>query len=278
MAIPYAEVIGDPIDHSKSPLIHTFWLEKLGLKADYRATRVTPADLPRYLAAQRNDVSWRGCNVTSPLKQAAAGLVGAPAGLCEFVGAVNCVTRTPFSCLVGTNTDLAGVAEALKGVALEGKNAVLIGAGGAARAALCYLLRQGVERVVVAARDRSRAERLAGMMALGGRSWVKGMALGEAGEEIRNAALVINATPMGMANGAPMHPAVLENLIQGQVAFDMVYSPPETQFLAAAREKAGTAIDGLAMLIGQAAPAFELFFGSRAPRQHDDELRELLTR
>ena len=130
MAIPYAEVIGDPIGHSKSPLIHKFWLEKLGLRAEYRATRVTPADLPRYLATKRNDVSWRGCNVTSPLKQTAAGMVGAPAGLCEFVGAVNCVTRTPFSCLVGTNTDLAGIAEALKGVPLEGRNAVLIGAGG----------------------------------------------------------------------------------------------------------------------------------------------------
>ncbi|HEV2079144.1 MAG TPA: shikimate dehydrogenase [Allosphingosinicella sp.] len=277
MAVPYAEVIGDPIGHSKSPLIHNFWLRKLGLKAEYRATRVTPADLLRYLAGKRSDVSWRGCNVTSPLKQAAAGLVGAPAGLCEFVGAVNCVTRTPFSCLVGTNTDLAGIGEALKGVPLEGKNAVLIGAGGAARAALCYLLRQGVERVSVAARNPSQAERLAAMMVRSGRSWVEAAALDEAGEEIRIAAVVINATPMGLAGGAPMLPVVLDSLAPAQVAFDMVYSPPETQFLAAAREKGATAIDGLAMLMGQAAPAFELFFGQPAPRQHDAELREFLT-
>jgi shikimate dehydrogenase len=277
MAIPYAEVIGDPIGHSKSPLIHKFWLEKLGLEADYRATRVNPAELPRYLAERRNDVSWRGCNVTAPLKQAAAELVGAPAAICEFVGAVNCVTRTPFSCLVGTNTDLAGVAEALKGVPLESGNVVLIGAGGAARAALCYLLRQGVERVVVAARDRSKADRLAQMMVRGGRTWVEGAALDEAGGEIRNAALIVNATPMGMANGVPMHQSVLDNLAQGQVAFDMVYAPPETQFLTVARERRATALDGLAMLIGQAAPAFELFFGARPPRQHDAELRGLLT-
>ena len=277
MAVPYAEVIGDPIGHSKSPLIHKFWLQKVGLAADYRPTRVTPADLPHYFAERRHDVSWRGCNVTSPLKQAAAELVGAPAAICEFVGAVNCVTRTPFSCLVGTNTDLAGVAEALKAVPLEGKNAVLIGAGGAARAALCHLLRQGVERVVVAARHRSKAERLAQMMVQGGRTWVEGTALDEAGGEIRNAALVINATPMGMANGAPMHQTVLDNLVPGQVAFDMVYAPLDTQFLAAARERGATAIDGLAMLIGQAAPAFELFFGARPPREHDAELRELLT-
>jgi shikimate dehydrogenase len=215
--------------------------------------------------------------VTAPLKQAAAELVGAPAAICEFVGAVNCVTRTPFSCLVGTNTDLAGVAQALKGVPLEGRNVVLIGAGGAARAALCYLLRQGVERVVVAARHRPKAERLAQMMVRGGRTWVEGGALDEAGGEIRNAALVINATPMGMTNGAPMHPAVIENLTQAQVAFDMVYAPPGTEFLAVAQERGATVIDGLAMLIGQAAPAFELFFGARPPRRHDAELRELLT-
>ena len=82
---------------------------------------------------------------------------------------------------------------------------------------------------------------------------------------------------MGMASGAAMHPAVLDSLGATQVAFDMVYSPPETQFLAAARAKGATAIDGLAMLIGQAAPAFELFFGAPAPREHDAELREFLT-
>ncbi|HEX8214675.1 MAG TPA: shikimate dehydrogenase [Allosphingosinicella sp.] len=276
MAIPYAEVIGHPIGHSKSPLIHKFWLAKLGLNADYRAVSVTPAELPRYLAAKRNDVSWRGCNVTSPLKQAAAGLVGAPAGLCEFVGAVNCITRTPFSCLVGTNTDLVGIAEALHRVSFGGKNAVLIGAGGAARAALCYLLRQGVERVVVAARDRSQARQLAGLMAQGSGSWVEAAGLDEAGEEIRSAAIVINATPMGMADGAAMHPVVLNNLSQAQLAFDMVYSPPKTEFLTVAAGKGATVLDGLSMLIGQAAPAFELFFGRPPPRRHDAELRELL--
>jgi shikimate dehydrogenase len=193
------------------------------------------------------------------------------------VGAVNCVTRTPLSCLVGTNTDLAGVAEALKSVSLEGSNVVLIGAGGAARAALCYLLRQGAERVVVTARDRSKADRLAQLMVRGGRTWVEGAALDEAGGEIRDAALVINATPMGMTTGAPMHQAVLDNLAQGQAAFDMVYAPPDTQFLTVARERGASAMDGLAMLIGQAAPSFELFFGTRPPRRHDAELRELLT-
>ena len=277
MAVPYAEVIGDPIGHSKSPLIHKFWLEKLGLHAEYRATRITQTELPSYFAARRKDTNWRGCNVTSPLKQAAAGLVGAPPGLCEYVGAVNCVTRTPLSCLIGTNTDLAGVAEALKGVALEGKNIVLIGAGGAARAALCHLLRQGAERIVIAARDPSRARHLAAKMVAGSRSWVEAVALGEAGEEMRNAALVINATPMGMADGPAMHPVVLENVSQNQVAFDMVYVPQETEFLHAARQRGAAAIDGLTMLIGQAAPAFELFFGIAAPRQYDAELRAMLS-
>lgn len=277
MTLPYAEVIGDPVGHSKSPLIHEFWLAKLGIAAEYWATRVSEDELTAFLEARRADRNWRGCNVTAPLKQAAAALVGDPAGPCRFVGAVNCITRTPLSCLVGSNSDVAGVAEALNHVALEGRTAVLIGAGGAARGALCHLLRRGPERVIVAARDQSRAGRLAAEILEAGTSWVEAAALDSAGDEIRSAALLVNATPMGMAGGPPMNPAVLNNLASGQTVFDMVYAPIETELLTRAREMGAIPIDGLSMLIGQAAPAFELFFGSPPPRQFDAELRALLT-
>ncbi|HWH18851.1 MAG TPA: shikimate dehydrogenase [Allosphingosinicella sp.] len=270
MAIPYAEVIGDPIEHSKSPLIHKFWLDKLGLEGDYRAARVSSHQLPAYLRSKRYDTCWRGCSVTAPLKQEAAGLVGVPPGLCDFLGAVNCITRTPLSCLIGTNTDLAGLAEALGDIDLAGGQVVLIGAGGAARAALCYLVRQGARRVTIICRDESKGEQLGRMMR--GGTEVRSAGFDRAAGAIATANLVINATPMGMAGQPEIYPQIVDGL-DGQSVFDMVYAPVETQLVAAARAKGGKAIDGLAMLIGQAAPAFELFFGERPPRQHDGELR-----
>lgn len=275
MAIPYAEVIGDPVAHSRSPLIHGFWLEKLGLRGEYRRSRVTPRHLPGYLEEKRRDTCWRGCSVTAPLKEVAAGLVGAPPAVCGFVGAVNCITRTPLSCLVGTNTDLAGINEALRGVTLSGAHICLIGAGGAAKAALCYLLGQKVGQVTIAVRDPRRAEHLK-TLAPGIR--VELLPLEAAAAAIAEAALVINATPLGMAGGPPMPGPILGALRHSaaRTAFDMVYAPEETSFLKAAQDAGMTAVGGLAMLIGQAAPAFELFFGAPAPRQHDSELLRLL--
>ena len=88
MGIPYAEVIGDPVAHSRSPLIHKFWLERLGIEGDYRATRATAGELPAYLAARRSDPDWRGCNVTMPHKQAILPLLD---DVADDLRAVNCV-------------------------------------------------------------------------------------------------------------------------------------------------------------------------------------------
>lgn len=280
-ARPFAEVIGDPIGHSKSPLIHGFWLEKLGIAADYRATRVGIGELAQFLAERREQPGWRGCNVTAPLKQAAAALVGDPAGVCRFVGAVNCIARTPLSCLVGTNSDIAGIAEAIDRIPLEGRSAIVIGAGGAARAALCSLSSRGLSRIILAARDPARAKGLAdtfGSSNSTDAAWIEAIALESAGAAVAGAALVVNATPMGLSGGPSMHSAVLANLSAGQAVFDMVYAPLETQLLAQARRCGAVAIDGLTMLIGQAAPAFTLFFGEPPPRRFDGALRELLVR
>ena len=270
MVVPYAEVIGDPIAHSKSPLIHGFWLEKLGLEGEYRAARVSIRELPRYLEAKRTDRRWRGCNVTAPLKGEAAALVGVPPAICTFVGAVNCITRTPLGCLVGTNTDIAGIAEALKGVKIEGRDVLLIGAGGAARAALCHLAREGAGKITLAVRDSARAESL---KHLSERIEVASFEASAAASP----SLVVNATPLGMAQAPAMPGALLSVAGAAEVVLDMVYAPTETPLLAAARKAGARAIDGLSMLIGQAAPAFELFFGARPPEEHDEELRELLT-
>jgi shikimate dehydrogenase len=155
MAIPYAEVIGDPIGHSKSPLIHKFWLEKLEVRADYRAVRVTPANLAEYLSDRRNDPDWRGCNVTMPLKAQVVPHLSELDGEAKRLRAVNCVGRRGKR-LWGTNFDSTAVIELLAPLP-RGAHATLLGSGGAARAALWALPLAGSERITVQARDPAKA-------------------------------------------------------------------------------------------------------------------------
>jgi shikimate dehydrogenase len=280
MGRPYAEVIGDPIGHSKSPLIHGFWLEALGLAGDYRAVQVPAGGLASYLESRRGDPFWRGCNVTAPLKREAAELLGDPTGICAWLGAVNCVFRSPLACAVPANTDLAGIAEALDGVKLEGEKACLIGTGGAAMAALCYLLGRHVGTVSVLARDRTKAEALCRLVPKPQAASLAPAGLEQAAAAVGGARLVVNATPMGMRGGPAPRPEIVDALAGAlgpdASVFDMVYSPPETALLAAARARGAHCIDGLTMLVGQAAPAFETFFGAPAPRARDPELRARL--
>src|ERR1044072_5776609 len=152
MTRPYAEVIGDPISHSKSPAIHGFWLEALRIEADYRAAHVTPDGLAAYFAARRDDSDWRGCNITIPHKQAALDLVEDRGGVRASIGAVNTVIRDG-AALVGTNTDAGGFYAPIAGLELEGAHAVVIGAGGAARAILFALSRLGIGRVTIQNRN-----------------------------------------------------------------------------------------------------------------------------
>ena len=105
-------MIGDPIAHSKSPLIHNFWLDELGIDADYRAHHVTPEELPAYFAARRDDPDWRGCNVTMPHKQAALDLVEDRGGVRATIGAVNLALRAEDGAIIGTNTDAGGLLRA----------------------------------------------------------------------------------------------------------------------------------------------------------------------
>ena len=281
MGRPYAEVVGDPIGHSKSPAIHGFWLEALGLAGNYRATRVAAGGLGAYLKERSRDPFWRGCNVTAPLKREAAALLGDPTGVCGWLGAVNCIFHSPLAPLPA-NTDVAGVGEALRGIDVAGAKICLIGSGGAARAALCWLVGQAAGEVTILSREEGKAVALAGMVPTGGETRLTAGTYEKAGEALSGAALIVHATPMGMTGGPPVRPelaaALGEAAHAGTIFFDMVYAPAETELIRIARAGGATCIDGLTMLIGQAAPAFTLFFGARPPRERDSELRALLTR
>lgn len=256
----YAEVIGDPVSHSLSPAIHRHWLRALGIDGRFGTARVTPETFSTDLAERCKDPDWAGWSITAPLKQAAVMLVKAD-GAARATGAVNCIHRGT-RCLEGTNTDIEGLAAALDHISLRKERVAVIGAGGAARALLTYLARRKVDETILVSRNPT---------ALAGRT----MKLTE--PDFRDVRLIVNATPLGLAGGAPMPAAVLDALPSGgATVMDMVYSPLETPLLAAARARGLEAIDGLHMLIGQARRAFRLFFGADPPAS-DAALRALLS-
>jgi shikimate dehydrogenase len=270
MSRPYAEVIGDPVAHSKSPLIHNFWLDRLGIDAEYRKTRVLTEDLGDFVARRRADPDWRGCNVTIPHKLAIMAHVADPGNVRASIGAMNTVARDAAGALFGTNTDAAGFFAPIAEMPLAGKRAVVIGSGGAANAVLFALARAGIGSVTLLARNPSKA------MALLARFGLAGEAL-PLGTSTSAAALVVNASPLGMT-GQPPLPFDVSTLPEDAVIYDIVYAPVETDLLKAASARGLATIDGLTMLVGQAAVAFELFFGAPPPERVDDELRQLLTR
>ncbi len=264
----YAEVIGDPIAHSKSPLIHGFWLEKLGLAGDYRATRVVSDDLGAFFAQREQDTAWRGCNVTVPHKLAVLDHVPDPGDVRGAIGAVNTVFRGEDGALVATNTDAAGFLSPIADLDLSGRPIVVVGAGGAARAVLFALSRAGVGRVSLLNRTPLKGAALLAQFGL------KGEAL-PLTARLPAAALLVNASVLGMAGQPPLD-LDLGPLADDAIVYDIVYAPLVTPLLAAAQARGLETVDGLEMLVGQAALAFELFFGAAPPREHDEELRARL--
>lgn len=290
MSRPYAEVIGDPIAHSKSPLIHNFWLKKLGIDAEYRACHVRPDELADYFAQRRGDADWRGCNVTIPHKVSALKLVDRIEPTALTIAAINTVVRSGRDSLSAHNTDALGFMEPLSshplGFAPAQTWAFIIGSGGAARSA-AYALWQSGYRLYFVARSRDAARAIADDIA-GSRSTEIGTMSLEQFQALvidhrtgdwkgETQLLVVNATSLGMTGQAPL-PLNFSKLSGPAIAYDVVYSPLQTEFLRQAAKVGLPVIDGLEMLVGQAAAAFEKFFGQPAPREHDAELRVLLTR
>ncbi len=284
MTLPYAEVIGDPIIQSKSPAIHNFWLGKLGIAADYRACHVKPDELTDYFAKRRTDPDWRGCNITMPHKQAAMAYLDAIDPQAKRIGAVNTVVRSADGRLTGYNTDAPGFLEPLRHL-LDRQHlfrmARILGAGGAARAIVAALADEGFT-LVLAARDPAKAQALLDELAAKGEHHAVDLAhfAPETDFEFDDREglldLIVNASPLGMA-GQPPLAFDFSHAPPGSVVYDIVTHPLDTPLLVEARGRGFPTVDGLAMLIGQAAVAFEKFFGTPAPREHDAQLREILT-
>ena len=265
----YAEVIGDPVDHSMSPVIHSFWLEALGIAADYRRRQVTRAELAAYLADRRADPDWRGSNVTMPLKLDAISLADDATDRAVAAGAANVLVMRDGE-LLAANTDVGAIAMIFQRLQQGGAamgSVTLLGTGGAARAALVALKLANITEIRIQARDMATATKLAV----------------EFGIEVEPVPLtdliegdgLINATPLGMPGRECLNCDLSHLSAKGWV-FDMVANPADTPLIAAAKARGLEVATGLEMLVEQAATSFKLFFGVDPPRDRDAALWQKL--
>lgn len=255
---PRACVIGWPIAHSRSPLIHGYWLKRYGITGSYERLPVRPEDLEGFLDAVREG-AYAGCNVTIPHKEAVFRRVRVDDPASRRIGAVNTVWQDDGE-LCGRSTDgegfLASLRQAIPGWTAAGTRVAVYGAGGAARAIVAALMAEGAGRIVVVNRTLSRAEALSDEFGppVESTDWAESpAALGELD-------LVVNATSLGM-EGQPPLDVSLERLAERTLVADIVYAPLETPLLAEARRRGLPTVDGLGMLLHQAAPGFALWFG-----------------
>jgi shikimate dehydrogenase len=270
MASRAACVIGWPVEHSRSPLIHNYWLKRYGIAGEYRREAVRREEFAAFVGALAAR-GYVGANVTVPHKEAAFRL-SQPDERARAIGAVNTLWLES-GVLRSTNTDVEGFLDNLDACAphwdRDTRKALVLGAGGAARAVIYGLLSRGVTRIIVANRTGGRAEAL--RISFGERVQVTDWAEVEA--ELADAALLINTTTLGM-HGQPALALDLARLRGHAIVADIVYVPVVTPLLAAARALGLSTADGLGMLLYQAARGFALWFG-RTP-EVTGELRALV--
>jgi shikimate dehydrogenase len=256
---PRAFVCGHPIGHSRSPLIHRFWLDEFGIAGSYDPVDVAPGEFADFLSRLAKD-GWAGGNVTIPHKEQAFRLATKRDHAAERIGAVNTLWLEGER-VVGGNTDAYGFAANLDTQSSAWRNsdtAVVLGAGGAARAVIHALQEAGLGSILVVNRTTGRAEELAAQFGPGasGHSWDR------VPELMPSAGLLVNTTSLGMAGQPPLE-LDLAGLPDGAIVTDIVYSPLETRLLRQARERGLQAVDGLGMLLHQAVPGFERWFGRK---------------
>jgi len=260
-AAKLAGIIGWPVAHSRSPVLHGHWLKEYGVDGAYVPMAVKPENLRRAVQALPL-LGFAGCNLTIPHKEEALRAVDEYDGAAKRAGGVNTIVIRPNGAILGTSTDGFGFLAALRaeipGFTAASGPAVVLGAGGAARAIVAALLDDGAREIRLVNRTPDRAIKLA--KALGGE--VRGVPWEERAAALAGASLLVNATSLGM-EGQPALELSLDQLPRGAAVNDIVYVPLETPLLAAARARGNRCVDGLGMLLHQAQPGFEAWFGIR---------------
>ena len=271
--IPLAGVIGHPIAHSRSPALHGFWLKRYGIKGHYIPMDVAPADLSHVLQTLPK-MGFVGVNITIPHKEAILKIADIITDRAALIGAANTLIFRKDGRIHADNTDGAGFIANLRQNAPnwdpKAGPATVFGAGGAARAVIAALIEVGVPEVRLANRTRPRAEAI--RSDFGAKvvvsEWV------QAANMLDGATTVVNTTSLGMT-GKPDFRVPLDGLSPSATVTDIVYTPLMTQFLIEAQEVGCTVVDGLGMLLHQAAPGFERWFGTR-PEVDEDTRRAVL--
>lgn len=259
--IPLAGVIGHPIAHSKSPALFRHWFRELGVRGHYIPIDVVDQDLEQVLRTLPK-MGFVGCNVTIPFKEHALSIADKVSDRATLVGAANTLSFGEDGSIYADNTDGTGFIENLKQGAPDWEPgagpAAVLGAGGASRAIIIALLEEGVPEIMISNRTRIRAENL--KADFGAKitvvDWVN------SGNMLEDAATVVNTTSLGMV-GKQEFRVPLENLSPKAVVTDIVYTPLETKLLQDAAEIGCRTVDGLGMLLHQAVPGFDRWFGVR---------------
>ena len=269
-SIPLAGVIGSPVSHSRSPALHGYWLKKYGIRGFYVPLEVAQADLETVLRTMPS-MGFVGANVTIPHKESALRIADIVSDRAALIGAANTLIFRPDGKIHADNTDGYGFLENLRqgapGWRADAGPCAVLGAGGAARAVLAALIEAGAEEIRLTNRTRNRAEAL--RTEFGTKvvvyDWV------QAGNAIDGAATVVNTTSLGMVGKSEFR-VPLDGLSRDAVVTDLVYTPLNTTLLIRAREAGCRTVDGLGMLLHQAVPGFERWFGVRP--DVDEVLRE----
>ncbi|MDO5621641.1 MAG: shikimate dehydrogenase [Paracoccus sp. (in: a-proteobacteria)] len=268
--IPLAGVIGWPVAHSRSPVLHQHWLDRYNIPGHYVPLPIQHDHLAEVLHAMPR-MGFVGANVTIPHKEAVLALADIVTDRAALIGAANTLIFRPDGKIHADNTDgygfIANIRQMAPGWIPELGPTALIGAGGAARAVVASLLEAGVTELRIANRTRVRAEQI--KAEFGARVVVYDWA--QVGNMMEGATTVVNATSMGMTGKPPLR-VPMDALAPGTLVTDLVYTPLDTPFLLEARARGCEIVDGLGMLLHQAAPGFERWFGTRP--EVDEDLRQ----
>ncbi|MFJ7914420.1 MULTISPECIES: shikimate dehydrogenase [unclassified Lysinibacillus] len=251
-------VMGDPIEHSKSPAMHNAWFEEMSIDATYIPVHVSSENLESAVAGLKT-LGASGWNITLPHKTAIIPYLDELDELAKKMGAVNTVVRTKEGRLKGYNTDGVGFVRSLEeavGKSHKDKPVLLIGAGGAARGIAFAMQQQGYTNLTIANRTVANAQAIVDEMGVG-----HAISLAEAEELLADFGILVQMTSAGLATGNFLMPFSLERLAKGAIVADIVYNPLMTPFLKAAEEKGATVVTGLGMFVHQGAIAFEHWLG-----------------
>jgi len=272
-----AGVMGWPVMHSRSPLLHNHWLKQYGLAGAYLPLAIEPKGLGAALRALQ-PLGFAGCNLTLPHKQQAMAIVDEVDAVARRIGAISCVQVRPDGSLAGTNNDCFGFIHSLKqeqpGWRADAGPVVVIGAGGGARAVCYALMQDGATEIRLVNRSLARAQDLADEFRAPGVS-ITALPWEQRNDALAGAATAVNTTSQGMA-GQPALSIELDALPKTALVADIIYVPLETPFLAAARQRGNPTWNGLSMLLHQAQPAWKLWFGLEP--EVTAELRGMLER